>query len=90
MCGSPLGWKGSLSRGANVCPLCTSDGKRSLILVRYSTQVNSWHRDWCAAIVGRKAGKTDPKQCDCGHTQPTPHTEQQIEQRERATYGEAI
>lgn len=88
-CGAPLVLRGSMSRGVYVCTSCTPSTEKSKVMKRYESEVRGWHRTWCAAIQARKAGRADPKLCDCGHDQQTPHTHQQIEQRERAAYGDA-
>ena len=87
-CGANLVWRGSLGRGSYVCPMCHQSPERTKILARYGDEVLAWHRSWCKAVRQGK-GKTDPKLCDCGHTEPCPYSEAQIEQRERAAYGEA-
>lgn len=80
-CGAPMVWRGSLARGGYACPGCDPVAGNSEIMKRYSAEVHGWHRPWCAAL---KRKPTDPKACDCGHAQPSPHTHEQIEQRERA------
>lgn len=90
ICGAALVLRGSMARGRYACPRCEpeTDGSSDRLLQRYHAEVHAWHRSWCSALAHRGAGRTNPKACDCGHTEPCPYTSQQIEQRERAAYGE--
>ena len=99
-CHGPTEWRGSLARGRMACPKCDPDddtktmvfgkGHVSLVLARYYSEVNSWHRAWCRSrkMVNTRPGQvTDPQFCDCGFQQVTPYSETEIEQREIANYG---
>jgi hypothetical protein len=90
-CGGGLVLRGTMARGRYACQNCDPEPVTggTKILQRYHAEVHGWHRSWCAALQHRGAGRTDPKLCDCGHDGKCPSTSQQIEQRERAAYGEA-
>jgi len=100
-CNGPLIWQGSVSRGKQVCPGCKDEPKAdtdmfyggeriSHTLWNYIQEVHGFHREWCAARKHAKATKSarsQPQLCDCGHSQPSPYSNAQIEQFEIQTYG---
>lgn len=88
-CNAPMQWDGSFSRGGMVCRGC-APAKINKILKRYELDVHVWHRIWCDAMRNRpKSSPVLASQCDCGHMKPSPYSEAEIEQRERAAYGDA-
>lgn len=100
-CNGPMVWQGTIPRGRMECPACKPapeaettfvfpHGQVSLVLARYYTEVASFHHKWCVSRLpgnSRPGIRSDPKLCDCGFDQVSPHSQADIEKREIHHYG---